>query len=209
MELTLKFITSCASSSLPGSAVTRPDWWSTAWVLQLKVSWRRCSTIILNLKKLALKLHTQESKVIELKRHRSKSCDRADIMHDNDVQPQPWALHLHPADGANWRCVSTLVVVMYGANTTNGRHATWCPPIDSIYTPPRKLSVENTRIGQKNVYDKLTLDIFDRTVQLVLKTLRLAAKILTELIEYLSLTSTMKRQTGNYGWEGRSWKRKC
>ena len=35
-------------------------------------------------------------------------------------------------------------------------------PIDSIYTPISKVNyqVENTRIGQKNIYDKLTLDVW-------------------------------------------------
>lgn len=35
-------------------------------------------------------------------------------------------------------------------------------PVDSIYTPVQKVSyhVENTRVGQKSDYDKLTLEVW-------------------------------------------------
>ena len=74
-------------SSLPGSAVTSiqidgvlHEFATVEGIVE------DVPTIILNLKKLALKLHTQESKVIELNVTGPKVVTAADIMHDNDVQ---------------------------------------------------------------------------------------------------------------------------
>ena len=55
-------------------------------------------------------------------------------------------------------------------------------PVDSIYTPIKKVNyqVENTRIGQQNAYEKLTMDIWTNGSISPEKSLSLAAKILSE-----------------------------
>ena len=70
-------------------------------------------------------------------------------------------------------------------------------PIDSIYTPIKKVNyqVENTRIGQKNVYDKLTLDIWTDGSISPEKSLSLAAKILTEHLNIFVNLNDEARQT--------------
>ena len=174
-------------SSLPGAAITSiqidgvlHEFTSVEGVVE------DVPTMILSLKQLALKLHTEEDKIIELNVTGPKTVTAADIIHDNEVQilnPDLYICTL--ADGA------TLNMQM---NVSNGRGYVRSEhnkredmpigvlPIDSIYTPVEKVNyqVENTRIGQKNVYDKLTMDIWTDGSINPEKSLSLAAKILTE-----------------------------
>lgn len=189
-------------SSLPGSAITSiqidgvlHEFATVDGVVE------DVPTIILNLKKLALKLHTQESKVIELNVTGPKVVTAADIIHDNDVQilnPELYICTL--ADGAS---------LNMRMNVANGRGYVRSEynkredmpigvlPIDSIYTPIKKVNyqVENTRIGQKNVYDKLTLDIWTDGSISPEKSLSLAAKILTEHLNIFVNLNDEARQT--------------
>lgn len=59
-------------------------------------------------------------------------------------------------------------------------------PIDSIYTPVLKVNynVDNTRVGQKTDYDRLTLDVWTNGVISAQEAVSLAAKV---LIEHLDL----------------------
>ncbi|MBD3948943.1 DNA-directed RNA polymerase subunit alpha [Tuanshanicoccus lijuaniae] len=143
-------------------------------------------TIILHLKQLALKLHSQESKVIELNVVGPKTVTAADIIHDSEVQilnPDLYICTL--AEGAE---LNMQINVATGRGYVRGEHnkredmPIGVLPIDSIYTPIQKVNyqVENTRIGQKNVYDKLTMDIWTDGSISPEKSLSLAAKILTE-----------------------------
>lgn len=174
-------------SSLPGAAVTSIQ---VDGVLHefaaVKGVVEDIPTIILHLKRLALKLHTQEDKVIELNVTGPKTVTAADIIHDNEVQilnPDLYICTL--AEGAQ---LDMQLNVSNGRGYARGEHnkredmPIGVLPIDSIYTPIHKVNyqVENTRIGQKNVYDKLTLDIWTDGSISPEKSLSLAAKILTE-----------------------------
>ena len=189
-------------SSLPGSAVTSiqidgvlHEFATVEGIVE------DVPTIILNLKKLALKLHTQESKVIELNVTGPKVVTAADIMHDNDVQilnPELYICTL--ADGAE---LKMRLNVANGRGYVRSEHnkredmPIGVLPIDSIYTPIKKVNyqVENTRIGQKNVYDKLTLDIWTDGSISPEKSLSLAAKILTEHLNIFVNLNDEARQT--------------
>ena len=189
-------------SSLPGSAVTSiqidgvlHEFATVEGIVE------DVPTIILNLKKLALKLHTQESKVIELNVTGPKVVTAADIMHDNDVQilnPELYICTL--ADGAE---LKMRLNVANGRGYVRSEHnkredmLIGVLPIDSIYTPIKKVNyqVENTRIGQKNVYDKLTLDIWTDGSISPEKSLSLAAKILTEHLNIFVNLNDEARQT--------------
>ena len=189
-------------SSLPGSAVTSiqidgvlHEFATVEGIVE------DVPTIILNLKKLALKLHTQESKVSELNVTGPKVVTAADIMHDNDVQilnPELYICTL--ADGAE---LKMRLNVANGRGYVRSEHnkredmPIGVLPIDSIYTPIKKVNyqVENTRIGQKNVYDKLTLDIWTDGSISPEKSLSLAAKILTEHLNIFVNLNDEARQT--------------
>ncbi len=66
-------------------------------------------------------------------------------------------------------------------------------PIDSIYTPIERVNytVENARVGQRNDYDKLTLDVWTDGSLTPTEAVSLGAKILTEhLAMFVDLTET-------------------
>lgn len=152
-------------------------------------------TIILNLKKLALKLHTEDSKVIELNVTGPKTVTAADIIHDNEVQILNPDLYICTL--AEDTTLSMRLNVSNGRGYVRSEHnkrddmPIGVLPIDSIYTPIEKVNyqVENTRIGQKNVYDKLTMDIWTDGSIGPEQSLSLAAKILTEHLNiFVNLT---------------------
>lgn len=155
--------------------------------------------IILNLKQLALKLYTEESKVIELNVTGPKTVTAVDIIHDNEVQilnPDLYICTL--AEGAT---LSMRMNVSKGRGYVRSEYnktedmPIGVLPVDSIYTPVEKVNyqVENTRIGQKNVYDRLTLDIWTDGSIGPEQSLSLAAKILTEHLNiFVNLTEEAK-----------------
>ena len=155
--------------------------------------------IILNLKQLALKLYTEESKVIELNVTGPKTVTAVDIIHDNEVQilnPDLYICTL--AEGAR---LSMRMNVSKGRGYVRSEYnktedmPIGVLPVDSIYTPVEKVNyqVENTRIGQKNVYDRLTLDIWTDGSISPEQSLSLAAKILTEHLNiFVNLTEEAK-----------------
>lgn len=174
-------------SSLPGAAATS---------IQINGVLHEFSTIegvvedvpmlILNLKRLALKKHTLDDKVLELNVTGPKTVTAADIVHDNEVQilnPDLYICTL--AEGAQ---LEMQINVSNGRGYVRSEHnkrddmPIGVLPIDSIYTPIEKVNyqVENTRIGQQNVFDKLTLDIWTDGSISPEKSLSLAAKILNE-----------------------------
>ncbi|MGO4937685.1 DNA-directed RNA polymerase subunit alpha [Fundicoccus sp. Sow4_H7] len=188
-------------SSLPGAAVTSiqidgvlHEFATVEGVVE------DVPTIILQLKQLALKLHTEEDKIVELNVTGPKTVTAADIIHDNEVQILNPDLHICTlADGAE---LNMQLNVSNGRGYVRSEHnkrddmPIGVLPIDSIYTPIKKVNyqVENTRIGQKNAYDKLTLDIWTDGSISPEKSLSLAAKILTEHLNIFVNLSDEARQ---------------
>ena len=69
-------------------------------------------------------------------------------------------------------------------------------PVDSIYTPVQKVSyhVENTRVGQKSDYDKLTLEVWTNGSINPQEGISLAAKV---LVEHLNLFIDLTEHVSN------------
>ena len=69
-------------------------------------------------------------------------------------------------------------------------------PVDSIYTPVEKVSyhVENTRVGQRTDYDKLTLEVWTNGSINPQEGISLAAKV---LVEHLKLFIDLTAHVGN------------
>ena len=68
-------------------------------------------------------------------------------------------------------------------------------PIDSIYTPVKKVNyqVENTRVGQMVDYDKLTIEVWTDGSLKAHEALSLAAKVMTGHLElFIDLSETTK-----------------
>lgn len=174
-------------SSLPGAAVTS---------VQIDGVLHEFSTIegvvedvtaiILNVKKLALKIYSDEEKTLEIDVQGEGVVTAADITHDSDVEILNPDLHIATlAEGGRLRMRMTARrgrgYVPAEANKREDQPI-GVIPIDSIYTPVSRVSyqVENTRVGQVTDYDKLTIDVWTDGSIGPKEAISLGAKILTE-----------------------------
>jgi len=174
-------------SSLPGAAVTS---------IQIDGVMHEFSTvegvvedvtsIILNLKKLALKIYSDEEKTLEIDVQGEGAVTAADITHDSDLEILNPDLYIATvAENGHLRMRMTANQGRgYVPADQNKRedHPIGVIPIDSIYTPVQRVSyqVENTRVGQVSNYDKLSLDVTTDGSIGPKEAIALGAKILTE-----------------------------
>lgn len=187
-------------SSLPGAAVTS---------IQIDGVLHEFSTIegvvedvasiILNIKKLALKIYSDEEKVIEIDFKGDGVVTAADITHDSDVEILNPDLYI--ATVANNGHLRMRMYAQRGRGYTpadqNKREdlPIGVIPIDSIYTPVSRVNytVENTRVGQSSDYDKLSLDVWTDGSIGPKEAISLGAKILTEHLNiFVGLTDEAK-----------------
>ncbi len=187
-------------ASLPGAAITS---------MQIDGVLHEFSTIegvtedvtqiILNLKKVSLKLDSEDQKNLELDVKGPAEVTASDIQGDNEVTILNPDLHIATvADGAELHIKLTADKGRgyLSANDNKARMddlAIGVLPIDSIYTPIERVNytVENARVGQRNDYDKLTLDVWTDGSLTPTEAVSLGAKILTEhLAMFVDLTET-------------------
>lgn len=155
--------------------------------------------IILNLKKVSLKLDSEDQKNLELDVKGPAEVTASDIQGGNEVTILNPDLHIATvADGAELHIKLTADKGRgyLSANDNKARMddlAIGVLPIDSIYTPIERVNytVENARVGQRNDYDKLTLDVWTDGSLTPTEAVSLGAKILTEhLAMFVDLTET-------------------
>lgn len=122
--------------------------------------------IILNLKKLAVRLSGENEKRVLINEVGPKEVTAADIVADSDVEIFNPELHIATLD-ENTTLVMEINLARgrgYVPAEMNKSESTPISviPTDSIYTPVRKcnFTVENTRVGQVTDYDKLILEIW-------------------------------------------------
>ena len=153
--------------------------------------------IILNLKQVALKIDSEDAKDLEIDVKGPAEVTAADIQGDGDVTILNSDLHIATvSDGAELHVKMTADKGRgYSSADDNKTRmeglAIGVLPIDSIYTPIERVNytVENTRVGQSNDYDKLTLDDWTNGSLTPTEAISLAAKILTEhLTMFVNLT---------------------
>lgn len=152
--------------------------------------------IILNLKKVALRIDSEDAKNLELDVKGPAEVTAADIQGDGDVTVLNPDLYIATvADGAELHIQMTADKGR-GYSSADDNKARMdldigVLPIDSIYTPIERVNytVENTRVGQNNDYDKLTLDVWTNGSLTPTEAISLAAKILTShLTMFVNLT---------------------
>ncbi|MBR3039026.1 MAG: DNA-directed RNA polymerase subunit alpha [Clostridia bacterium] len=151
--------------------------------------------IILNLKQLICKLHSEEPKKVIIDAIGPCEVKAGDILPDSDVEIINPELHLATID-ANGRLHMEIVLDHGRGYVVSDRNKRPDMPIgeiavDSIFTPITKVNftVENTRVGQITDFDKLTLELWtDGSIE-PQEAASLAAKILTEhLLLFINLT---------------------
>lgn len=174
-------------SSLPGAAVTTVqidrvlhEFSTIPGVVE------DVTTIILNLKKLALKIYSEDEKSMEIDIQGEGVVTAADILHDSDVEILNPDLPIATLgeDGALRMKLTAKRGRGYVPAEGNKSEelAIGVIPIDSIYTPVSRVNyqVENTRVGQVTNYDKLTLEVWTNKSIGPEEAVSLGAKILTE-----------------------------
>jgi DNA-directed RNA polymerase subunit alpha len=155
--------------------------------------------IILNLKGLSLKIHSDEEKVLEIDAEGDGRITAGDIRADSDVEILNPELHiatLSPDARLHMRIFASRGRG-YVQSDKNKREdqPIGVIPIDSIYTPITRVnySVENTRVGQVTNYDKLTIEVWTDGSIRPEESVSLGAKILTEHLNlFVGLTDEAK-----------------
>ena len=155
--------------------------------------------IIVNLKMVRLKLHENEEKVIRIDVKGEGEVKAGDIITDSSVEVLNPELHIATlSEGAHLQIEMT-VEIGRGYNSAEKNKKDTQPlgvlPIDSIYTPVKKVnySVENTRVGQNIDFDKLTIELWTDGSLAPYEALSLAAKVMTGHLElFIDLSETAK-----------------
>ncbi|KYH33663.1 DNA-directed RNA polymerase subunit alpha [Neomoorella mulderi] len=183
-------------SSLPGAAVT---------TVKIEGVLHEFSTIpgvvedtteiILNLKSLALKLHTDEPKVIRIEAEGEGEVTAADIITDADVEVLNPDLHIATVEKGGRLFIEMTVEKGRGYVSAEKNKKEDQPigiiPVDSLFSPVHKVNyqVENTRVGQVTDYDKLTLEVWTDGTIAPDEAVSSAARILIEHMRlFLGLT---------------------
>ena len=155
--------------------------------------------IIVNLKMVRLKLHENEEKTIRIDVKGEGEVKAGDIITDSSVEVLNPDLHIATlSEGAHLQMEMT-VDMGRGYNSAEKNKKENMPlgvlPIDSIYTPVKKVNyaVENTRVGQNIDYDKLTIELWTDGSLAPYEALSLAAKVMTSHLElFIDLSETAK-----------------
>ncbi len=155
--------------------------------------------IVLNVKRLKLKSYADDSLKAEIDIVGPATVTAKDIKADDDLEVlDPEQFICTVAEGGHFHMQMTI---------KNGRGYTPAEqnktdetpigvlPVDSIFTPVEKVNyqVENTRVGKRNDFDKLTIDIWTNGSIGPREAISLSAKILTEhLTSFVNLTEEAK-----------------
>jgi DNA-directed RNA polymerase subunit alpha len=155
--------------------------------------------IILNIKGLALKIHSDEEKVIEIDAEGEGVVKAGDIRADSDVEILNPDLHIATLANGGRLHIRMTAGRGRGYVQADGNKSEDQPigviPIDSIYTPIKRVNyqVENTRVGQMTNYDKLTLEVWTNGSISPEEAVSLGAKIMTEHLNlFVGLTDEAK-----------------
>ena len=174
-------------SSLPGAAVTSVqidgvlhEFSTIPGVLE------DTAEIVLNLKKLSLRIHSDEEKILEIDTVGGGKITAGDIIVDSDVDIlNPNLVIATVEDGAR---LHMLIRVSRGRGYVKAKkkkkdeQIIGLIPIDSLYTPVKRVNftVEDTRVGQVTDFDKLTLEVWTDGSIHPEEAVSFGAKIMTE-----------------------------
>ncbi|MBV8083084.1 MAG: DNA-directed RNA polymerase subunit alpha [Candidatus Eremiobacteraeota bacterium] len=143
--------------------------------------------IILNLKGLPLKMATDEPKVLRIEASGEREVTAADIVPDADVELLDPSYHIATLSDKKARLFMEIGIEKWRGYVTadkqrNVEHVIGLIPVDSIFTPIRKVNytVEDTRVGQVTDYDRLILEIETNGSITPDEALSTAARILSE-----------------------------
>ncbi|AYW47898.1 DNA-directed RNA polymerase subunit alpha [Tetragenococcus osmophilus] len=177
-------------SSLPGAAITNIQIDGVLHEFStIKGVREDVAQIILNIKGLALKLYTEEAKNLEIDITGPATITAGDIIVDSDVEILNKEMYICTVSEGTRFHARLSVQPGRGYDQADENKREDMPigvlPVDSIYTPVSRVNyqVENTRVGRRDDYDKLTMEVWtDGSIE-PLDALSLSAKILTDHLE--------------------------
>ena len=155
--------------------------------------------IIVNLKSVRLKFDKNEEKNLRIDFKGEGEVTAADIVTDGTVEILNPDLHIATvSEGGHLKMEMTADMGRgYNSSEKNKKpdQDVSVLPIDSIYTPVKKVNyqVENTRVGQMVDFDKLIIEVWTDGSLKAFEALSLAAKVMTGHLElFIDLSETAK-----------------
>jgi len=192
-------------SSLPGAAISSVKIEGVLHEFQtIEGVYEDVTTIILNLKGIVFKNHSNEAKVVRINTNKEGEVTAADIDCDSDIEViNKDKVICTLSKGATLNMEMTV---------TNGRgyvrsednkkiHDITAPgviAVDSLYSPIERVSYEvgNARVGQDESYDKLILDVWTNGSIKPEEAIALASRILIEHFNILTDLSSIADVSG-------------
>lgn len=190
-------------SSLPGTAVTSikiagvQHEFSTIPGVKEDVT-----EIVLNVKGIIAKLYSEGAKTVYIEASGEGAITAGDIKADADVEILNPELHIATlgtdATFSMELCMSHGRGYVPADKNKTPQTVIGVIPVDSIYTPVRKVNytVENTRVGDATDYDKLTLEVWTNGTIDARDAVSLGARILSDHFTlFTDLSETMGSST--------------
>ena len=167
--------------------------------------------IILNLKQIPLKLHTDQTKTLVIRIDKPGEVRARDIQTDGDVEILEPDTHIATvSDGGRLHMEMRLKrgrgYVAADKNFDEGLGIGWIP-IDSVHSPVKKVNylVEAARLGQTTDYDKLTVDVWTNGSISARDAMSLSAKLIRDHLNiFISLEEGVEPQSEASGDTPRS-----
>lgn len=186
-------------SSLPGAAVTSVkiegvlhEFSTVPGVVE------DVTEIILNLKSLALKMDTDETQIVRIEAEGEGEVKASDIKITSDIEILNPDLHIATLDTDGKLFIEMTVERGRGyvpaEKNKKEEDVIGIIPVDAIFSPVKKVNfqVEDTRVGQRTDFDKLTLDVWTDGSISPDEAISLSAKVLSDHLQlFIGLTDTM------------------
>ena len=154
--------------------------------------------IILNLKKLSIALHGEDTKRAMINAQGPMEVTAADIIADSELEIFNPDLHIATLEDNASLVMELNISTGRGYVPADQNKSESTPiaviPMDSIYTPVKKVNftVENTRVGQVTDYDRLILEIWTDGSISPEESVSIGAKIMQEHLKlFIDLTESM------------------
>jgi DNA-directed RNA polymerase subunit alpha len=192
-------------SSMPGSAVTSVKIEGVMHEFQ-KVDGIKedVMNIILNIKSLVVKNHSDDKKVMHLSVSKEGTVTAADIEHDADIEIiNPELVICNLVKGGK---IDMELTVENGRGYVDakenkrlmGGDVPGVIPVDSNYSPIEKVlpEVDPTRVGQNENYDKLTMYVYTNGSMTPEEAMALAGRILIEHFKVITDLNEIADKTG-------------
>ncbi len=155
--------------------------------------------LIVNLKNVRMKFEGNEEKVLRIDFKGEGEVTAGDIKTDGTVEILNPDLHIATVSEGGSLVIEMVADKGRGYNSSDKNKKPnqdiSVLPIDSIYTPVKKVNyqVENTRVGQTVDYDKLVIEVWTDGSLKAHEALSLAAKVMTGHLDlFIDLSETTK-----------------